>query len=183
MSRMVIRQALRQLDGEGLVEIEPYKGASVAAISIERIYESYQVLSMLEGFAAKLATERFSRKDLEKLRRRIEKQGQLEVENVREWQTLNQDFHRTINLKCGNDRLVGLLRQHVQFTTYWFLVLSVPGRIPKNIHEHAAVVDAFARKDAHEARRLMEQHIMGAGEDLTRHLQKTMPVGMLNPGK
>jgi DNA-binding GntR family transcriptional regulator len=180
VSRMVIRQVLSQLDAEGLVQIEPYKGASVAAISIDRIYESYQVLAMLQGFAAKLATARLTEKEVNKLKRLVEKQRNLDVNDVKEWQTLNQSFHRAINLKCGNERLIQLLRQHVQFTTYWFLVLSVPGRIPKNIEEHAAVVGAFSEREEDKARQLMERHIMGAGEYLVEHLPKTVPIGMLH---
>ncbi len=180
VSRMVIRQVLSHLENEGLVEIEPYKGARVSAISVDRIFESYQVLSMLEGFAAMLAVDRFNEKDLTKLQKVVEKQEALDIDNVKEWQRLNQSFHRTINLKCGNERLIQLLRQHVQFTTYWFLVLSAPGRIPKNIEEHKAVIQAFAQKDGERARKLVERHIMGAGDYLTKHLQKTMPVGMLH---
>jgi DNA-binding GntR family transcriptional regulator len=135
---------------------------------------------MLQGFAAKLATARLTEKELNKLQKLVEKQRKLDVNNVKEWQTLNQSFHRAINLKCGNERLIQLLRQHVQFTTYWFLVLSVPGRIPKNIEEHAAVIDAFSEREEEKARQLMERHIMGAGEYLVEHLQKTVPIGMLH---
>jgi len=183
VSRMVIRQVLSQLDSDSLVEIEPYKGATVAAISVDRIYESYQVLSMLEGFAAMLAADRFSQGELESLRKLVIRQQNLHTDNVKEWQTLNQSFHRSINLKCGNERLIRLIHQHVQFTTYWFLVLSVPGRIPKNIEEHTAVIDAFTKRDREKARQLMERHIMGAGEYLVEHLRKTIPAGMLHKEK
>jgi DNA-binding GntR family transcriptional regulator len=183
VSRMVIRQVLSQLESEGLVEIEPYKGATVAAFSLGRLRESYQILSMLEGFAAMQTAERISPKELDKLRQLVREQRPLEAANVRQWQMLNQRFHRTINLRCGNEKLIGMIRQHVQFTTYWFLLLSVPGRIPKNIEEHEAVIEAISRGDALETRRLMEHHIMGAGEDLMAHLQETMPIGFLQEGR
>ncbi|MFP4085274.1 MAG: GntR family transcriptional regulator [Desulfobacteraceae bacterium] len=180
VSRMVVRQALSQLESEGLVEIEPYKGATVKSISIDRIYEGYQILSMLEGFATKLAVKRISQKDIENLKRLVERQQRLDADDVREWQNLNREFHRSINLRCGNHRLVRLIRDHVQFTTYWFLVLSVPGRIPKNIHEHEMVIKAIAARDVEGARQRMEYHIMGSGEYLTKHLKKTLPIGMLD---
>jgi DNA-binding GntR family transcriptional regulator len=180
VSRMVVRQVLGQLGADGLIAIEPYKGATVAAISIGKINERYQVLSMLEGFAAKLAVKRLTEKDLGKLQQIVEKQRNVDTGNVKDWQTLNQSFHRAINLKCGNEILIELIRRHVQFTTFWFLVLSSPGRIPKNVEEHEAVIQAFARADGDKARQLMERHIMGAGEYLVEHLQKTMPAGMLS---
>jgi DNA-binding GntR family transcriptional regulator len=179
VSRMSVRQVLSQLDREGLVTIEPYKGATVAPISIHRICESYQILSMLEGFAAMLATERLTEKGIDRLRDIVAKQRQLDVKNVKEWQNLNRAFHRTLNVKCGNERLIQLIRQHVQFTTYWFLVLSVPGRIPKNIEEHEAVIEAISERDGLKARQMIERHIMGAGEYLMEHLQQSMPAGML----
>jgi DNA-binding GntR family transcriptional regulator len=181
VSRMVVRQALGQLESEGLVTIEPYKGASVATISIDRIYEGYEILAMLEGFAAKLAVGRLRQKDLEGLETLVEKQRRLDAENVREWEQLNREFHKTINLRCGNQRLIRLIQEHVQFTSYWFIFLSIPGRIHKNIEEHEAVITALAAGDSEGARRRMENHILDSGRYLTAHLEKTMPKGMLRP--
>ena len=179
VSRMVIRQVLNTLKGEGLVEIEPYKGASVAAISIEQIFQGYQVLSMLEGFAAKLATDLLIPKDLERLNRILDEQRRLDGDDIKAWEVLNRSFHRIINLRCGNDRLIQLIRQHIQFTIYWFLVLAAPGRITKNIKEHEDVLKAFERKDGEKARRFMERHILGSGKYLTKHLHASLPAGML----
>lgn len=180
VSRMVVRQALSHLQMEGLVEIEAYKGASVAPVSLERLQESYEVLSMLEGFAAKLAVRHLSKNDLRGLRQVLDRQRGLDPEDVRAWQDLNRRFHRMVNLKCGNGKLIDLIRRHMHFTTYWFLVLSVPGRIPKNIEEHEAILQALEQRDEERARLTMERHIMGAGEYLTQHLQKAMPQGVLS---
>jgi DNA-binding GntR family transcriptional regulator len=179
VSRMVIRQVLNTLKIEGLVEIEPYKGASVASISVESIFQNYQVLAMLEGFAAKEATDLLTSEDVEGLNRLLERQRNIDGDDINEWETLNRNFHRIINLKCGNERLIEMIRQHIHFTTYWFLVLSAPGRITKNIKEHEKVLGAFERKDGEKARRFMERHILGSGEYLTSHLQKSLPAGML----
>ena len=179
VSRMVIRQVLNALKNEGLVEIKPYKGASVAAISIDRIFENYQVLAMLEGFAAKLATDFLTPKDLEKLNELLDRQRNIDGDDIKEWQTLNWDFHKTINLRCGNERLIEMIRQHIQFTTYWFLLLSAPGRITRNIKEHENVLSAFKRKEGEKASKVIERHILSSGEYLTSHLQKSLPAGML----
>ncbi|MBW1951011.1 MAG: GntR family transcriptional regulator [Deltaproteobacteria bacterium] len=176
VSRMVIRQVLNTLKGEGLVVIEPYKGARVASISIDRMLESYQVLSVLEGFAAGLAARRLTSRDLKKLRAILDQQRNIEGGDVRKWQELNHDFHRLINLRCGNQKLVDMIRQNMRFTTYWFLLLSTPGRIGRNIQEHENVVAAFEKKDGNRARNLMERHILGAGEYLTKHLEASLPL-------
>jgi DNA-binding GntR family transcriptional regulator len=51
--------------------------------------------------------------------------------------------------------------------------------MPKNIEEHAEVITAFSRRDAERARRLMERHILGAGEYLMEHLRRAQPAGIL----
>jgi DNA-binding GntR family transcriptional regulator len=178
VGRMVVRQALTQLETEGLVVIEPYKGATVAEISLVRILENYQVVSMMEGFAAMTATERLSAADFKVLADNLAEQRSLEVGDVQRWQEVNHRFHRVINLKCGNAKLIDLIRRHCQFTSYWFIVLSAPGRIPINIEEHQNLVEALTRRDPVEARRLVERHIMGAGEYLVEFLRKNMPAGI-----
>jgi DNA-binding GntR family transcriptional regulator len=183
VSRMVVRQSLTQLASEGLVVIEPYKGAAVAEISLVSVMEHYQVVAMLEGFAAMMATERLSAADLEVLRLNIEEQKSLEMGDVQGWQAVNHHFHRVINLQCGNSKLIDLIRRHVKFTSYWFIVLSVPGRIPINIEEHQNVLEALNRRDPQEARRLVERHLMGAGEYLVDFLQKNMPAGIWRDGR
>ena len=179
VSRMVIRQVLNTLKTEGLVEIEPYKGASVAAISVERIFQTYQVLAMLEGFAAKLSANLLKPKEIGKLIDILDRQRSLDGKDIKAWERLNRDFHRTINLRCENERLIQLIRQHVLFTTYWFLVLSAPGRITQNIREHEDVLKAFEKKDGEKARKFMERHILSQGEYLTKHLEMSLPAGML----
>jgi DNA-binding GntR family transcriptional regulator len=134
---------------------------------------------MLEGFAAKLSTDLLKPKEMKKLTDILGKQGSLDGKDIKAWEILNRDFHRMINLRCGNDRLIQLIRQHIQFTTYWFLVLSAPGRIAQNIKEHKDVLKAFEKKDGEMARKYMERHILSSGEYLTEHLQRLLPAGML----
>lgn len=178
VSRMVIRRALMQLENEGLLTIEPYKGASVSQISIKGILEKYQVISMLEGFAAYLATDRLVNKDISQMKKILREQKKLGASDVKEWQELNKQFHRTFNLKCGNDKLIQMIRLNVRFTNYWFLVLSVPGRITINVKEHENILNAIEERDACLARRLVEQHIIAAGEYLADKSRESMAVGV-----
>lgn len=177
VGRRVIRQAINYLEMEGLVIIEPYKGASVRDISLRQIYEDYQIIAMMGGYSASLATERLTEEDFRNLAALIADQKQL-GKNVREWQSLNHKFHATINLKCGNERLIRLIRQNARFTTFWFLVLSSPGRIRKGIEEHEKILDALVRRDADQARRLVESHLLSAGRYLVDSARETVPVGM-----
>jgi DNA-binding GntR family transcriptional regulator len=183
VSRMVVRQALNILEAEGLVTTEPYKGASVAEISLVRISENYQIHAMLGGTAAMLATPNLDAHDIDALEANLTQQRGLDIDNVQEWQKLNHEFHRMINLKCGNRRLIELIKENSQFTSYWFIVLSAPGRISLNIKDHQAAVKAFAKDQAEEARRIIESHIIQNGEHLMEFMRKNVPPGMWQEGK
>jgi len=182
VSRMVVRQALNILEAEGLVTAEPYKGAAVAEISLVRISENYRIHAMLGGTAAMLATQNFDAKDIDALEANLTQQGALYIDNVQEWQKLNHEFHRMINLKCGNRRLIELIRENSQFTSYWFIVLSAPGRISLNIEDHQAAVKAFVEGQAEKVRRIVEAHIIQNGEHLMEFMRKNVPPGMWQEG-
>ena len=182
VSRMMARQALNQLTQEGLVHLEPYRGASVAEISLSSIHEKYQVAAMLEGYAARLATKRLTPDDFTALDESLERQRHLQVENIQQWQKFNRQFHRIINYKCGNARLIDMIKEHSQFTGYWFIVLSSPGRISSNVQEHQKILQALRRGKTDDVRDMVEKHILSAFEYLIGFLKKNIPIGVWRDG-
>ena len=179
VSRMIIRQVLGQLATEGLVVIEPYKGASVAVVTIDQIYETYRVVAMLEGFSAKLAAENVTDDDIERLSILLEKQKKIKEGETRHWQSLNFEFHRIINQKSNNKQIIQLLRQKTQFTNYWFL--SIPRMNFKiAIKAHEKIVAAMMEHNGNKARKYMEEHIMVRVKHLVNDIQKRIPVGMFH---
>jgi DNA-binding GntR family transcriptional regulator len=118
------------------------------------------------------------KEDIRNLEGLLTAQKQLDARQIKEWQSLNHKFHTTINLKCGNDRLIRLLRQNLRFTTFWFLVLSSPGRILQSIEEHEKILDALVRRDADQSRRLVESHIISVGRYLLDSACEIVPMGM-----
>lgn len=183
VGRMAVRQALNRLAAERLVCLEPRRGASVAEVSLAHISDCYQVAAMLLGLAASLAAPRLGPEDLAALERNLEKQERARQGDVRQWQELSHQFHRRINRKCGNARLIKLIRENSRFTSYWFLVLSAPGRISGSIGEHREILDSLAEADAGRARRLVEAHILRASSYLIDFLSKNVPRGVLGNGR
>jgi DNA-binding GntR family transcriptional regulator len=179
VSRMIIRQVLSLLEKEDLVVIEPYKGASVADVSLSKIVENYQVIAMLEGYAAKLAAEKLTPEEIGYLKAIVKAQKKLGASEVKEWKALNTQFHRIINLKCQNEKLIRFLRQSVRFTSYWFLVLSTFGRIPESNKEHLKIIDALSKQDAELARKAMERHILDSGDYLINAIHENLPVSVI----
>jgi len=177
VSRMVIRQVLSELAADSLVVIEPYKGASVAVVTIDRIYETFSVVAMLEGFSAKLAAENLTTADIERLSILLEEQKKIKEGDTPYWQSLNFEFHRIINQKSGNQKIVQLLRRSTEFTNYWFL--SIPRmnfKIANKAHEK--IVSALRERNGNKARKYMEDHIMARVKYLVDDIQKRIPVGM-----
>ena len=177
VSRMIIRQVLNQLAADGLVVIEPYKGASVAAVTIDQIFETFSVVAMLEGFSAKLAAKNITDDDLKKLTALLGKQKRINEGDTKYWQSLNYEFHRTINQKSGNKQIVQLLRQKTQFTNYWFL--SIPRmdfKIANKAHEK--IVAALSERNGEKARKYMEEHITLRVKYLVDNIRERIPVGM-----
>jgi DNA-binding GntR family transcriptional regulator len=177
VSRMIIRQVLSQLAADGLVVIEPYKGASVATITIDQIFETFSVVAMLEGFSAKLAAKNITDKDLNKLRALLEKQKRINEGNTKDWQSLNYEFHRIINQKSGNKQIIQLLREKTQFTNYWFLSMSHMDFKPA-IKAHEKILQALMDRNGDKARKYMEDHITFRVKRLVDSIKDRIPIGM-----
>lgn len=176
-NRMIIRQVLNELAAGGLVSIELYKGASVAAVSIDQIYETFNVMSMLEGFSAKQAAKNIINQDINQLRINLEQQKKIEQGDTKKWQALNYEFHRIINLKSGNQQIIHLIRQNSQFTNYWFLSMSRVDFKPA-IKAHEKILKALMDRNGDKARKYMEEHITGRVKHLVDHIKDRIPVGM-----
>lgn len=177
VSRMIIRQVLHQLAAEGLVVIEPYKGASVAVVTIDQIYETFGVVAMLEGYSAKLAVKNITDDDIERLSSLLEEQNKIQEGETQYWHSLNYEFHRIVNQKSGNEQIIQLLRQTTQFTNYWFL--SIPRmNFKPAIKAHEKIVAALMEGNGNKARKYMEDHIMVRVNHLVNDIKKRIPVGM-----
>jgi len=176
VNRMIVREMLKRLAMEGLVVTQPYKGCTVAEISVQQAYETYQVEAILEGFAAFLAADRIGSRELDELERLVHESKGLDPHEVEKWEGYNRQIHRVINRACRNGRLIHLISDNVKFSNYWFIVLSTPGQIPKKNREHASILKAIKERDAVKVRQLVENHIMEAAEDIRKRLQDMFPI-------
>ncbi|MEW6186231.1 MAG: GntR family transcriptional regulator [Thermodesulfobacteriota bacterium] len=176
-NRMIIREVLSELAGDGLVSIEPYKGASVAAVSVDQIFETFQVVAMLEGFSAKQAAMQITEEDLNFLRINLEQQKKIKAGDTHKWQALNYQFHRLINVKSGNGKIIHLIRRYSQFTNYWFLSMS-SGEFKPAVKAHEKILKALAEGNGDKARKYMEEHITFRVKRLVDSIKDSIPIGM-----
>lgn len=143
MSVVPVREAVRQLEAEGLVTFERNVGARVSMVDDSQYRYSMQALSILEGTATALAARRLTADDVRDARRINE----LMIETLahfdpKAFTALNQEFHATLFGKCANPRLLDLVNGewarlgHLRDSTFSF----VPGRAQESVHEHEGIL-------------------------------------------
>lgn len=143
MSVVPVREAIRQLEAEGLVTFERNVGARVSMVDDSQYRFSMQALSILEGTATALAARRLTADDIRNARRINELMIEtLEHFDPRAFTTLNQEFHAALYEKCANPRMLELVRGewarlgHLRDSTFSF----VPGRAAESVREHENIV-------------------------------------------
>ena len=143
MSVVPVREAIRQLEAEGLVTFERNVGARVSMVDDSAYRYSMQALSILEGTATALAARRLTADDLRAARRINELMIEtLEHFDPRAFTALNHEFHSTLYSKCANPRMLELVNAewgrlgHLRDSTFSF----VPGRAQESVAEHENIV-------------------------------------------
>ena len=173
VSRIPLREALRTLEGEGLVVMEHNRGAFCRTLEAADVGDLYALRSALEHATTRLAAER--RVDLRAAtqRRRVSAERAIERGDLKTLIKLDADFHRSIAQGTKNDHLVRAL------SSYWPLimramhvVLSIEGYQLEVWIEHAAVADAIAAGDVDLAVALMDTHILASRAKLLRVLER-----------
>jgi DNA-binding GntR family transcriptional regulator len=174
ISRTPLREALKQLAAEGLVELRLNRGAVVAPLRYDELAELFEAVSGIERCAAELAATRMTAQDLnrlEALQRRIERHR--DRGELREYFEINQQIHSTIVgfarnsvLKASHDALLARAERAR------FLALSAHGRWDESVREHRQVLAALKAGDAEQAGQLLGQHVRRTGETVAETLAK-----------
>lgn len=161
ISRIPVRDALRQLQGEGLVDLYPNRGAFVSNPSPEELREVFQLRTILETHALRLAVAQYTAEDLARCGELLE---QLERTKERaEWSRGDHAFHTALYAPCGQTRTLGLI-EHLRGSVnrFYFLHFSPDKNGAANDREHRQLLAACERRDADEAVGLLEAHLMRA---------------------
>lgn len=163
-SRTPVRGALHRLAEEGLVELCANKGATVIGITAEDIEDIYAVRKRLEGLAARLAAERMSDGDKERLKETVElSEFYLSRHDTKRSGNLDSEFHSIIFKASGSRHLCKILCDlHKNIKAYRRLSLSKSDRAEKSIAEHRQILEAILSGNPEEAERLTSVHIDNA---------------------
>ena len=159
-SDIPVREALRMLERDGLVETAPYVGARVTTLTAKEVEETYFIRSHLESVATGLAADRITEDELAELDVLMTKMdAAVEAQDGPTFSDLNREFHRTIIASCGNDMLRDLTMEIWQrHSGFQRVFRKVPERLRMSQREHAGIMSALRAHDSDEAARLALLH-------------------------
>lgn len=162
ISRTPLREALKVLAAEGLVELVPGKGSRVVSLTDEDAESLFPVMALLEGRCAHEATLRASDEQLAELHQLHERlEMHAAVNDIDGYYRANHAFHSKVQALAANrwlDRVTGDLRRFLRLLRG--RQLHLPGRIEASINEHRVLIDAIGQRDAERAGRAMHDHLM-----------------------
>lgn len=171
VSRTPVREAFRQLELEGLIQIVPNKGAYVTGITAKDVEDIYMIRSLLEGLCARWATDHINEEQLEELEENVyladyhSSKGHMD-----QMAELDNRFHHILYEACNSKQLERLL---VDFHEYVLRVrrktLSQGERGQVSNDEHRQIMDAIKSKDKDLAETLANKHMINAYDNMVKN--------------
>ena len=170
VSRIPIREALRQLEAEGLVVFNPHRGAVVSSLSVDEIDELFELRSQIESDLVRRAVSRTTTEDVSRAKEILKAyEAAFRAAEVTEWGKLNWEFHSTLYAPADRPFTMAIIqRLHQQSDRYLRMQLVLTHGESRAIDEHRAILAAVTARDTKQAAALMRQHILGAGRQLVR---------------
>ena len=174
VSRIPVREALRQLEAEGLVTFSPHRGAVVSSLSLAEINELFELRADIES---DLLARSVPAMTDEQLDRAVDVLDEFEIAlatgEVTRWGPLNWHFHAALYAPANRNFTMGVLQKLHQHSDRYFrmeVLLAQGGGRANN--EHRAITAAVRDKNIPLASELMRTHILGAGQSLVELLQE-----------
>ncbi len=173
-SRSPIREALRLLESEGLIQFEQYKGITISKPSIKEVEDIYNLRCLLESYAVRLTAEQMTRADLKHLKSLNQKCiGAAKTSDLSSWIQNNILFHNFFSENCGNSNLHQILTNlKRRVYLYHFNIVNIPGHFKAYIEHHNGILQGCQKKDGEMAESVMRLHIGTIKEILINYLNR-----------
>ena len=175
VSRGTVREALRKLEEEGLVEVIPHRGAFVTQLQPQKVREIYTLRALLEPYAVRLAMEKraYSTADLRSFEELLDRIGELERQGLA-YEVVRTDaqFHLALAEKSGHQLLLEVLRNLQSKTTLVMLKVELyrTDRTPE-VELHRTVLEAIRASDPLLAEDVIRRHIVESGDRLLQRME------------
>lgn len=169
-----LREALKVLAEEGLVELTPNRGARVLSYTPEEATALFEVIAGLESLAAELAAERMTADQLARLEAmHVAMRDHYENREKDPYFDLNNRIHEAIVAYTGNDILVAThAKLMIRARRGRYIAIVDPNRWREAMAEHEAVMSAFAARDSEQARMVWRLHLQHSGEVVSSVLKR-----------
>jgi len=173
VSRIPVREALLQLEGEGLVVFEPHKGATATELNVEQVDELFELRAMLESDLLAASIPNLTEEKLEQAKTLLQQLGQaLGKENaVNTWSELNSNYHNCLYSGAKRPQtqdLVNTLNKNAD--RYIRMHLLWAGGISKAESEHNELYTLCKEKQTEKAVAVLKQHILGSRDEIKEFL-------------
>ncbi len=168
VSRMPVREAIKRLEAEGLVTVEPHRGAIVKSFSLKDIEEIYHLRCIFEKEAVEESVNHMTSDVMRKLEKLVKQME--ETKDIETFVKINIQFHHELISCCPWERLISFIQSlwsgFPQQTPH-----MLPDQIKLSIKEHQAILKAVRNKEAKKAGELIESHIDRAGKSIINNIK------------
>lgn len=172
VSRMPIREALRQLEIEGLVTLVPHKGAIVTPVTAEDIEEIYHLRAVLEPIAVERSLPNLTEEDKRTLRQLADDMEKSALnEDAEKFVQKNAEFHRVMRKGCT------WRRAHMILEMLWHGFPPhtpgiLPGQIERSLTEHKQMLELIEKGNIDQLKNVIRKHILRTGDAFKEHLER-----------
>ena len=175
VSRTPVREALRMLELENLVELVPRKGAQVLDMSEKDITNILEVRSALEGLATSLACKKMTKEDLQQLKNmEVDFEKAVADNDVEHFVDIDEDFHDLIFAATENDKLINIFR-NLRIQLYRYRMAQAKNNetsMSTIVAHHRSIIRAIENHDAEEGASIAQGHIKYQTESILRFVRK-----------
>ena len=175
VSRIPVREALRQLDAEGLVAILPHRGAIVPQLSPDDIEELFRIRALLEPEVLKASIPNLTNEDLDEAAATLRKFAtELRLgKHVSGWGRLNWQFHAKLYSRANRPHFLNVIQNiNNKAERYTRLQLFLTHGIKRANEEHAELLNLCRKRKTGEACNLLRRHIQYAAQSLRKSLEQ-----------
>ena len=187
LSRTPIREALRMLQSEGLVLVEPNRGATVRRLTVDDVADLYDFRSRLECYAAELAAERATEQQALKLATAAAQfetaaiaTGPGELDRIRNASRWNDEFHLTVLEAAAHERLTLTLFRTIDHPLVFQALRQYnEAEMTRSVLFHHLICDAISRGEGQRAGRLMTEHVLQGRDVLLVAIEQLVSIDEL----
>ena len=174
VSRIPVREALLQLEAEGLVRFAPHKGAVASEISAIEVKELFGLRVLLECDVLKLSLAKISDADLQESTDMLAEFDELTKPgaDLHAWGALNWKFHKSLYAPAKRPRTLGIIRQlHTNCDRYLRMQVQISADYDRAEKEHHQLLELCKKRDKRGANKCLKEHIETTGAELLRAIK------------